>query len=100
MIPGLKAPGNIKIDFSPSAKQYEVWKNLQPECPLCGGNVTQVQNGVDRNGNPTYTSVCENCGNDNIPQIILGRGEPQGAESRPCLTAKSALRLGSENSVI
>lgn len=81
MIPGLKAPTNLKIDFAPSARQFEVWKNLQPECPLCGGNVTQVQNGVDRNGNPTYTSVCENCGNDNIPQIILGGGAAGGGKA-------------------
>ncbi len=86
MIPGLKAPSNLKIDFAPSARQYEVWKNLQPECPLCGGNVTQVQNGVDRNGNPTYTSVCENCGNDNIPQIILGGGAAGGGK---CLNINS-----------
>lgn len=81
MIPGLKAPSNLKIEFAPSPRQYEVWKNLQPECPLCGGNVTQVQNGVDRNGNPTYTSVCENCGNDNIPQIILGGGAAGGGKA-------------------
>lgn len=86
MIPGLKAPSNLKIDFAPSARQYEVWKNLQPECPLCGGNVVQVQNGVDRNGNPTYTSVCEKCGNDNIPQIILGGGAAGGGK---CLNMNS-----------
>lgn len=74
MIPRLKAPSSLKIDFAPSARQYEVWKNLQPGCSLCGGNVVQVQNGVDRNGNPTYISVCEPSGNDNIPQIILGGG--------------------------
>lgn len=81
MIPGLKAPSNLKINFAPSPRQYEVWKNLQPECPLCGGNVTQVQNGVDRNGNPTYTSICEKCGNDNIPQIILGGGAAGGGKA-------------------
>lgn len=81
MIPGLKAPNNLKINFAPSARQYEVWKNLQPECPKCGGNVTQVKNGVDRNGNPTYVSVCEQCGNDNIPQIILGGGAAGGGKA-------------------
>lgn len=81
MIPGLKAPSNLCIDFAPSKRQYEVWKNLQPECPLCGGNVVQVQNGVDRNGNPTYTSVCEKCGNNNIPQIILGGGAAGGGKA-------------------
>lgn len=94
MIPGLKAPSNLKIDFAPSARQYEVWKNLQPECPLCGGNVVQVQNGVDRNGNPTYTSVCEHCGNDNIPQIILGGGAAGGGKSYlgSCWLISSCLR--------
>lgn len=30
----LKAPESLKIDFCPSPKQYELWKLLQPECPL------------------------------------------------------------------
>lgn len=90
----MKAPSNLKIDFAPSTRQYEVWKNLQPECPLCGGNVVQVQNGVDRNGNPTYTSVCEHCGNDNIPQIILGGGAAGGGKSYlgSCWLISSCLR--------
>lgn len=48
MVPGLKAPNNLKIDFAPSPRQYEVWKNLQPECPECGGRVIQVKTGIDR----------------------------------------------------
>ncbi len=80
MIPGLKPPSNLHIDFAPSERQYEVWKNLQPECPECGGNVVQVKTGVDRNGNPVYTSVCEKCGNNNIPQIILGGGAAGGGK--------------------
>ncbi len=80
MIPGLKCPTNLKIDFAPSPRQYEVWKNLQPECPECGGAVIQIQNGIDRNGNPTYTSVCEKCGNSNIPQIILCGGAAGGGK--------------------
>lgn len=55
MVPGLKAPNNLKIDFAPSPRQYEVWKNLQPECPECGGRVIQVKTGIDRNGNPVYS---------------------------------------------
>ncbi len=81
MIPGLKAPTNLQINFAPSPKQYEVWKNLQPECPLCGGEVVQKQTGLDRNGNPVYTSVCGSCGNDNIPQIILCGGAAGGGKA-------------------
>ena len=81
MIPGLRAPKNLKIDFAPSTRQFQVWKQLQPECPECGGRVVQIQNGVDRNGNPTYTSVCEKCGNNNIPQIILCGGAAGGGKS-------------------
>lgn len=40
----------------------------------------QIQNGVDRNGNPTYVSVCEKCGNNNIPQIILCGGAAGGGK--------------------
>lgn len=41
MAVGLKAP-NIKIDFKPSPKQYELWKLLQPDyCPHCGGHISQ-----------------------------------------------------------
>lgn len=81
MIPGLKPPTDLKIDFAPSKRQYEVWKNLQPECPTCGGEVVQVQTGVDRNGNPVYNSVCAKCGNNNIPQLILCGGAAGGGKA-------------------
>lgn len=94
MIPGLKPPQNLNIEFAPSQRQYEVWKNLQPECPECGGEVIQVQNGVDRNGNPTYKSVCSKCENDNIPQIILCGGAAGGGKSYlgSCWLISSCLR--------
>ena len=94
MVPGLKAPNNLKIDFAPSPRQYEVWKNLQPECPECGGRVIQVKTGIDRNGNPVYSSVCEKCGNNNIPQMILCGGAAGGGKSYlgSCWLISSCLR--------
>lgn len=81
MVPGLKEPQGLQIDFRPSPKQYEVWQNLQPECPLCGGEVTQKMSGVDRNGNPTFKPVCSKCGNENIPQMILTGGAAGGGKA-------------------
>ena len=70
----LRKPKNIKIDFSPSPKQYELWKQLQPECPLCGGEIQQRLIGYDINRNPQYRPFCSKCNNSNIPQLILGGG--------------------------
>lgn len=81
MATGLKAPQNLNINFQPSSKQYEVWKCLQPECPICGGKIEHIQNGVDRNGNATYKPVCTRCGNDDIPQIILEGGAAGGGKA-------------------
>lgn len=102
MIPGLKAPTNLNINFAPSPRQYEVWKNLQPECPECGGRVVQVQTGIDRNGNPVYTSVCEKCGNSNIPQMILCGGAAGGGKSYlgSCWLISSCLRWGDMRMVV
>lgn len=80
MVPGLKEPKGLQIDFRPSPKQYEVWKNLQPECPLCGGEIVQKMSGVDRNGNPTFKPVCSKCGNESIPQMILTGGAAGGGK--------------------
>ena len=36
----LKAPWNLKIEFSSSPRQFELWKLLQPDyCPHCGGDI-------------------------------------------------------------
>ena len=52
-MPELVAPTNITINFTPSKKQYELWKLLQPnQCPHCGGTIDQVECGVDRDGHP------------------------------------------------
>lgn len=45
MATGLIPPSNLNIDFQPSSKQYEVWKCLQPECPICGGKIEHIENG-------------------------------------------------------
>lgn len=77
----LVAPENLHVDFSPSPKQYELWKLLQPECPLCGGFVQQQLTGYDANHNPQYKPFCSKCGNGNIPQLILGGGAAGGGKS-------------------
>lgn len=72
---GLVAPQNLKIDFAPSPKQYELWKLLQPDyCPHCGGHITQVEDGFDEAGNVKYTAQCTKCGTQDLPQLILGGG--------------------------
>ena len=77
----LKAPKNLKIDFCPSPKQYELWKLLQPECPRCGGEIKQKLIGYDANLNPQYKPYCSKCGNHNVPQLILGGGAAGGGKS-------------------
>ena len=77
----LKAPLSLNIDFSPSPKQYELWKLLQPECPLCGGGITQELIGYDVNHNAQYKPICSHCGNRNVPQMILGGGSAGGGKS-------------------
>lgn len=53
----LVPPKNLHIDFKPSPKQYELWKLLQPECPLCGGEIEQKLIGYDTNHNPKYKAA-------------------------------------------
>lgn len=75
---GLFPPQNLEVDFSPSAKQWEVWKSLQANsCDLCGGEITRVS--VE--GSRIQKPVCANCGNDNIPQIVLCGGAGGGGKS-------------------
>lgn len=78
---GLKAPTNFYVNFKPSAKQYDVWNALQPECIHCGGKIVQQVCGVDRNGQSLYEAVCEKCGEKNIPQVILEGGAAGGGKS-------------------
>ena len=77
----LVPPENLNIDFAPSPKQYELWKLLQPECPTCGGEVSQKLIGYDVGGNPQYKPYCSKCLNTNIPQMMLGGGSAGGGKS-------------------
>lgn len=81
-MPELVAPTNITINFTPSKKQYELWKLLQPnQCPHCGGTIDQVECGVDRDGHPIYKPQCQKCGSFDLPQIILGGGAAGGGKA-------------------
>lgn len=80
-MPKLKKPININITYQPSERQYEVWKNLQPECPNCGGTIVQTEIGKDRTGNPMYKPRCSCCGLSDIPQLILCGGAAGGGKS-------------------
>ena len=78
----LKAPQNIKIDFHPSSRQYELWKLLQPDfCPWCGGEIEQILIGYDAQQNPQYKPRCKQCKTTNLPQLILGGGAAGGGKS-------------------
>lgn len=78
----LKEPKNLHVDFKPSAKQYELWKLLQPNyCPYCGGGIEQVLTGYDTNRNPQFKPECVNCRSRNLPQLILGGGAAGGGKS-------------------
>lgn len=76
----LVPPKTLRVDFKPSPKQYELWKLLQPECPLCGGEIAQNLIGYDANLNPQYKPCCSKCGNYNIPQLVLGGGAAGGGK--------------------
>lgn len=71
----LKAP-SLNVTFSPSKKQYELWKYLQPECHVCGGEIKIVE---DKEGIPK--PVCSKCGNDNPAEVVLGGGAAGGGKS-------------------
>ena len=78
----LIAPLNLRIDFQPSPRQYDLWKLLQPDyCPECGGHIELVPVGHDAQGNPQYKPQCMKCGNRNLPQLILGGGAAGGGKS-------------------
>lgn len=77
----LYPPSGITFDFKPSPKQYELWKLLQPECHICGGEIKQKLVGLDQMGNQRFHPFCTNCGNENVPQLILGGGAAGGGKS-------------------
>ena len=77
----LKPPKNITVDFKPSARQYELWKLLQPDyCPVCGGGIEQVLVGYDINRNPQYRPQCVQCSTTDLPQLILSGGAAGGGK--------------------
>ena len=67
----LKVPVGLKVNFKPSEKQFVLWKALQPECHICGGEIVQSLKGTDHLGNEIYAPTCSHCKNENIPQMIL-----------------------------
>ena len=80
----LKTPRNLRIDFFPSPRQYELWKLLQPNyCPHCGGEIEQVLVGYDPQRNPQYRPQCVKCHSQNLPQLILGGGAAGGGKAAP-----------------
>lgn len=100
---GLKAPRNLRIDFMPSPKQYELWKLLQPNyCPHCGGHISQKLVGHDIKGNPQYKPYCTQCGSTDLPQLILGGGAAGGGKSYlgSCWLVSSCMRFSDIRAVV
>lgn len=100
---GLKAPNNLRIDFRPSPKQYELWKLLQPDyCPHCGGHITQIMTGHDIKGNAVYKPTCTQCGSTDLPQLILGGGSAGGGKSYlgSCWLVSSCIRFSDIRAVV
>lgn len=100
---GLKAPRNLRIDFMPSPKQYELWKLLQPDyCPHCGGHISQKLIGHDIKGNPQYKPYCTQCGSTDLPQLILGGGAAGGGKSYlgSCWLVSSCMRFSDIRAVV
>lgn len=103
MATGLKAPRNLKINFAPSSKQYELWKLLQPDyCPHCGGHIKQKAMGYDVKGNIIYKPYCEQCGSEDLPQLILGGGAAGGGKSYlgSCWLVSSCMRFSDIRAVV
>lgn len=100
---GLQAPKNLKINFAPSEKQYELWKLLQPDyCPHCGGHIIQVEDGFDEKGNLRYKPQCARCGSQDLPQLILGGGAAGGGKSYlgSCWLVSSCIRFPDIRAVV
>lgn len=96
-------PLNVRIDFQPSPRQYELWKLLQPDsCPVCGGSIEQVLTGYDVQGNPQYKPECTRCKNRDLPQLILGGGSAGGGKSfiGSVWLISSCIRFGNIRAVV
>lgn len=72
----LQPPKNLTVDFKPSERQYEVWKHLSETCPKCQGSVY-----IDDADPDNLVPKCKNCGNENIPRIVLGGGAAGGGKT-------------------
>lgn len=82
LVKGLKAPESLTIDFAPSARQYDMWKLLQPNfCPHCGSTIELKEVSRDERGLPVHAPECSQCHSRNLPQIILGGGAGGGGKS-------------------
>lgn len=78
----LEAPRGLKIDFTPSAKQFVVWQTLQANrCDHCGGTLEMRRDGKDKNGNDIWVPTCTQCGSTDIPEVILGGGSAGGGKT-------------------
>lgn len=99
----LKAPRNLKIEFSPSPRQFELWKLLQPNfCPHCGGEIVQILIGYDAQHNPQFKPQCKQCYTQNLPQLILGGGAAGGGKSYigSVWLISSCIRFGNIRAVV
>lgn len=77
----LERPRGLTINFKPSERQYEVWNALQPaRCDKCGGKIEMRPYGIDSRGHKMYRATCTQCGNTDIPEIILGGGSAGGGK--------------------
>lgn len=78
----LEAPRGLRIEFSPSSKQYEVWQALQGNrCDKCGGDLVMKPDGKDKNGHTIWVPTCSKCGNTDIPELILMGGSAGGGKA-------------------
>ena len=77
----LEQPRGLVINFSPSPKQYKVWKALQGGvCDKCGGPLELRVTGYDKEGHPIHEPICAKCGNTDIPELILAGGSAGGGK--------------------
>lgn len=96
-------PKNLTINFKPSEKQYELWQLLQPNrCNICGGEIVQKEVPGSVEGTKEYKATCVNCGNQNLPQLILAGGAAGGGKTylSSCWIISSCLRFPGIRAVI
>lgn len=77
----LERPRGLTINFKPSERQYELWNALQPNrCDKCGGKLEMQPHGFDAKGHTVYQATCVDCGNTDIPELILSGGAAGGGK--------------------